>query len=108
MNRAPGPHGSPAQDPQEPGRHAGQHPAPSSFPGSEPGRTPDGAAAPAGAQGERPGPLAEDAAQPADSERSGRERHHINPARMEVRVRRIALLGLVLVPLIYFIVQSLH
>jgi len=27
---------------------------------------------------------------------------------MEVRVRRIALLGLVLVPLIYFIVQSLH
>jgi len=27
---------------------------------------------------------------------------------MEVRVRRIALVGLVLVPLIYFIVQSLR
>jgi len=27
---------------------------------------------------------------------------------MEVRVRRIALLGLVLVPLIYFIMQSLR
>lgn len=51
---------------------------------------------------------------PLDEERKGRSRGpqehrpRINPARMEVRVRRIALLLLVLVPLIYFIVQSLR
>lgn len=45
----------------------------------------------------RPGPVPVPASTP-----------RINPARMEVRVRRIALLGLVLVPLIYFIVQSLR
>ena len=38
--------------------------------------------------------------------REAGERHRIDPARMEVRVRRIALLGLVLVPLVYFIAQS--
>jgi len=35
-------------------------------------------------------------------------RHHVNPARMEVRVRRIALIGLILVPVVYFVVQSLR
>lgn len=39
---------------------------------------------------------------------SGSARHHVNPARMEVRVRRIALIGLILVPVIYFVVQSLR
>lgn len=39
---------------------------------------------------------------------SGSARHHVNPARMEVRVRRIALIGLILVPVVYFVVQSLR
>ncbi|MCT1879621.1 hypothetical protein M3C26_02295 [Kocuria rhizophila] len=60
-----------------------------------------------------PGPLTE-ADDLEGGSRTGNEsgpREHtprINPARMEVRVRRIALLGLVLVPLIYFVVQSLR
>ncbi|MCT1546393.1 MULTISPECIES: hypothetical protein [Kocuria] len=60
-----------------------------------------------------PGPLTE-ADDLEGGSRTGSEsgpREHtprINPARMEVRVRRIALLGLVLVPLIYFVVQSLR
>lgn len=67
---------------------------------AEPGTTP-------------PGPLTE-ADDLEGGSRTGNEsgpREHtprINPARMEVRVRRIALLGLVLVPLIYFVVQSLR
>lgn len=47
-------------------------------------------------------PLADDRADTAGT------KHAINPARMEVRLRRIALIGLVLVPLIYFLVQSLR
>lgn len=54
-----------------------------------------------------PGPLAEASSRRGANE-PRREGHRINPARMEVRVRRIALVGLVLVPLIYFIVQSLR
>ena len=54
-----------------------------------------------------PGPLSEASLRRGANE-PRREGHRINPARMEVRVRRIALLGLVLVPLIYFIVQSLR
>ena len=54
-----------------------------------------------------PGPVADDAASrpPADAPDG---RHRINPARLEVRVRRLALLGLVLVPVGYFIAQSLR
>ncbi|MDO4920126.1 hypothetical protein [Kocuria sp.] len=57
-----------------------------------------------------PGPVADDAAaEPERSPSDGSEhRHRINPARMEVRVRRLALLGLVLVPVVYFILQSLR
>ncbi|MEX5267871.1 hypothetical protein [Kocuria sp. CPCC 204721] len=54
-----------------------------------------------------PGPLSE-ASSRRGANGTRREGYRINPARMEVRVRRIALLGLVLVPLIYFIVQSLR
>lgn len=54
-----------------------------------------------------PGPVAEDAAEPTTVDAPD-GRHHINPARLEVRVRRLALLGLVLVPVVYFIAQSLH
>ncbi|WP_431814096.1 hypothetical protein [Kocuria sp. cx-455] len=43
-----------------------------------------------------------------DSKDTGGNKHRLNAARMEVRLRRIALLGLVLVPLLYFIVQSLR
>lgn len=49
-----------------------------------------------------PAPLIEDR-----REANGTKRH-INAARMEVRVRRIALAGLVAVPLVYFLVQSLR
>ncbi|MBX7556190.1 hypothetical protein KocCE7_11240 [Kocuria marina subsp. indica] len=54
-----------------------------------------------------PGPLSE-ASSRRGANGTRREGYRINPARMEVRVRRIALVGLVLVPLIYFIVQSLR
>lgn len=57
--------------------------------------------------GSAPGPVADDAAAPSGADAPG-ERHGINPARMEVRVRRLALLGLVLVPVVYFVVQSLR
>ena len=53
------------------------------------------------------GPLSEASSRRGANE-TRREGYRINPARMEVRVRRIALVGLVLVPLIYFIVQSLR
>ncbi len=43
-----------------------------------------------------------------DRKDDGGNKRQINAARMEVRLRRIALLGLVLVPLLYFIVQSLR
>ena len=43
-----------------------------------------------------------------DRQDTGGNKRQINAARMEVRLRRIALLGLVLVPLVYFIVQSLR
>lgn len=43
-----------------------------------------------------------------DRRDTGGNKRRINPARMEVRLRRIALLGLILVPLVYFIVQSLR
>lgn len=43
-----------------------------------------------------------------DRNDTGGNEHRLNAARMEVRLRRIALLGLVLVPLLYFIVQSLR
>lgn len=43
-----------------------------------------------------------------DRKDTGGDKHRLNAARMEVRLRRIALLGLVLVPLLYFIVQSLR
>lgn len=43
-----------------------------------------------------------------DRKGDGGNKRQINAARMEVRVRRIALLLLVLVPLVYFIVQSLR
>ena len=43
-----------------------------------------------------------------DRKDDGGNKRQINAARMEVRVRRIALLLLVLVPLVYFIVQSLR
>lgn len=60
-----------------------------------------------------PGPLteADDLEGSSQTDNGSGPREHtprINPARMEVRVRRIALLGLVLVPLIYFVVQSLR
>lgn len=54
-----------------------------------------------------PGPLSE-ASSRRGANGTRREGYRINPARLEVRVRRIALVGLVLVPLIYFIVQSLR
>ncbi|GAA4700740.1 hypothetical protein GCM10025781_18810 [Kocuria gwangalliensis] len=43
-----------------------------------------------------------------DRKDTGGNKHRLNAARIEVRLRRIALLGLVLVPLLYFIVQSLR
>ena len=55
-----------------------------------------------------PGPVADDAADPAPADDTPDGRRHINPARLEVRVRRLALLGLVLVPVVYFIAQSLR
>ncbi|RLY91564.1 hypothetical protein CWC38_08010 [Kocuria tytonicola] len=73
----------------------------------------EGADRPLGADGScatapsAPGPVADDAARrPAADTPDGK--HHINPARLEVRVRRLALLGLVLVPVVYFIAQSLR
>ena len=62
----------------------------------------------------RPGAPEGSETHPPDEERRGRSRGpqehepRIDPARLEVRARRIALLLLVLVPLIYFIVQSLR
>lgn len=88
--------------------HASQQPEPD--PSHPEGARPDGTR-PDGSRPVTPdaagaGPLAEEREGAARDPREHRPR--INPARMEVRVRRIALLLLVLVPLIYFIVQSLR
>ena len=47
-------------------------------------------------------PLIDDRKQDAGSRRG------LNAARLEVRIRRIALAGLVAVPLVYFVAQSLR
>lgn len=88
----------PEPDPAEPERPRDTPPAPSKEsdrdPGTEKSRPQDSATGTA--------PLIE------DRKGNGGNKRQINAARMEVRLRRIALLGLVLVPLLYFIVQSLR
>ena len=56
---------------------------------------------------QQPGPDPDPERRP-ESSHSEEHDSRINPARLEVRVRRIALLLLVAVPLIYFIVHSLR
>ena len=68
---------------------------------------PAGASGTHGVDTSAPGPVAEDAAR-GSAANAPEGRRHINPARLEVRVRRLALLGLVLVPVVYFIVQSVR
>ena len=87
--------------------HTPHHPAPD--PGPEPHDTEE--------PRPRESPTGEPELNDVDPLDEGRERRsrgprdhepRINPARMEVRVRRIALVLLVLVPLVYFVVQSLR
>ena len=82
--------------------------APLSNPSPDDGRDPGASGRNIPEGHDAPGPLSQ-ASSPDDGTKSARGHgHRINPARLEVRVRRIALLGLVLVPLIYFIMQSLR
>lgn len=83
--------------------HAPQQPEPEPSRPAEPRPDESRPVAPDGAEA---GPLDEERKIPSRGPQDHQPR--INPARMEVRVRRIALLVLVLVPLIYFLVQSLR
>ena len=120
----PGPsQGSPAPeslDRQRPGQGSPTPESRVSEPHGETGRAADrgttadtGHTGPGSGAPSAPGPIteADDLTDGSETGTGSGPREHtprINPARMEVRVRRIALLGLVLVPLIYFIVQSLR
>lgn len=84
----------PEPDPVDPARSGNLSPESRQEPGTEKSRPQDSATGTA--------PLIE------DRKDDGGNRRQMNAARMEVRVRRIALLLLVLVPLVYFIVQSLR
>ncbi|MXN62676.1 hypothetical protein GR184_08760 [Bacillus sp. BGMRC0062] len=108
MSAPQGPRPGDHSDAAEPGTTP---PGPSQ---GSPGRASSGQRPPAAPESggqARPGPLTEAGdVEDRDGDGTGPREHtpRINPARMEVRVRRIALLGLVLVPLVYFIVQSLR
>ena len=89
-------------DPADPTRAQDTPPAPDRGPDRDPQRDP-------GTEKSRPQDAATGTAPLIEDRKdNGGNKRQINAARMEVRLRRIALLGLVLVPLLYFIVQSLR